>query len=117
MFMPVAFYNGIIHPLLPYALRGVIWYQCEGDTGLNIYYAKVFPALISSWRTLFAQGDFPFYWVQLSSHGGNTGTNCAFMREAQTKTLSLPNTGQAIWVNQPTYTRSANKRLVTVSRA
>ncbi len=99
MFRPSSFYNGLIHPLVPYALRGVIWYQGEGDVGLHRGYAKAFPALISSWRTLFGQGDFPFYWVQLSSYGDNKwndGILWAFMREAQTKTLSLANTGQAL---------------------
>jgi len=99
MFLPSSFYNGMIHPLLPYALRGVIWYQGEGNTGQHVGYAKAFPALITSWRTLLGQGDLPFYWVQLSSYGDNKwngGVMWAFMREAQTKTLSLPNTGQAI---------------------
>jgi sialate O-acetylesterase len=96
MFRPTAFYNGLIHPLLPYALRGVIWYQGEGDTGLYAYYAKAFPALITRWRTLFGQGDIPFYWVQLSSYGSSSSTLWPFMREAQNAALSLPNTGHAI---------------------
>jgi sialate O-acetylesterase len=96
MFRPSTFYNGLIHPLLPYALRGVIWYQGEGDAGLYAYYVKAFPALITSWRTLFGQGDFPFYWVQLSSYGDNVSTLWPFMREAQNAALSLPNTGHAI---------------------
>lgn len=98
-FMPSTLYNGMIHPLVPYALRGAIWYQGEGDAGGHIGYARLFPALITGWRTLFGQGDFPFYWVQLSSYDSPTGINSAFLREAQTKTLSLPNTGQAISVD------------------
>jgi sialate O-acetylesterase len=96
MFRPATFYNGLIHPLVPYSLRGVIWYQGEGDAGLYAYYVKAFPALITSWRTLFGQGDFPFYWVQLSSYGDSTSTLWPFMREAQNAGLSLPNTGHAI---------------------
>ena len=99
MFLPSAYYNGLIQPLLPYSFRGVIWYQGEGNTGGHAGYVKAFPALITSWRALFAQGDFPFYWVQLSSYGDNKwndGIMWAFMRDAQTQTLSLPNTGQAI---------------------
>lgn len=99
VFMPSAYYNGMIHPLLPYALRGVIWYQGEGNTGGHNGYAQMFPLLINKWREQFGQGDFPFYWVQLSSGGGNNwqgGILWAFMREAQSKALSLPNTGQAI---------------------
>lgn len=124
MFMPVAFYNGIIHPLLPYALRGVIWSQGEGDTGLHIYYAKVFPALISSWRTLFARATSPFTGFSFPATGGNTGTNCAFMREAQTKTLSLPNTGQAISIDlgqstniHPQRKQEVGRRLARVALA
>jgi sialate O-acetylesterase len=99
MFLPSSYYNGLIHPLLSYAFRGVIWYQGEGNTGGHGGYVKAFPALISSWRNLFAQGEFPFYWVQLSSYGDNKwngGVMWAFMRDAQTKTLALHNTGQAI---------------------
>jgi sialate O-acetylesterase len=99
VFMPSAYYNGVIHPLLPYALRGVVWYQGEGNVGGHDGYAKVFPLLITKWRAQFSQGEFPFYWVQLSSGGANSwqgGILWAFMREAQSKALSLPNTGQAI---------------------
>jgi sialate O-acetylesterase len=98
-FLPSTFYNGMIHPLLPYALRGVIWYQAEGDAGLVEFYTKAFPVLITSWRAAFAQGDVPFYWVQLSAYGDNKwndGVIWPLMREAQGKALSLPNTGQAI---------------------
>ncbi|HEY0009088.1 MAG TPA: sialate O-acetylesterase [Tepidisphaeraceae bacterium] len=96
MFRPGTFYNGMIHPLLPTAMRGVIWYQGEGDAGLYDYYAKGFPAMITAWRKLFEQGDFPFYWVQLSSYGDSVSTLWPFMREAQNAALKLPNTGHAI---------------------
>jgi sialate O-acetylesterase len=89
----------MIHPLLPYALRGVIWYQAEGDAGLVDFYAKAFPTLITSWRKLLGQGDIPFYWVQLSAYGDNKwndGVIWPLMREAQGKALALPHTGQAI---------------------
>ena len=95
-FMPSGLYNGMIQPLVPYALRGVIWYQGEGNSGNHLSYRKHFPTLIGSWRTNFAQGDFPFYWVQLSSYGDPQGINMPFLREAQTHTLSVPGTGQAI---------------------
>jgi sialate O-acetylesterase len=96
MFRPGTFYNGMIHPLLPCAMRGVIWYQGEGDCGLYDYYAKGFPAMITAWRKLFEQGDFPFYWVQLSAYGDSVSTLWPFMREAQNAALTLPNTGHAI---------------------
>ena len=93
-------YNGMIHPMVPYALRGVIWYQGEGNVRRADIYSDSFAALITGWRRAFGQGDFPFYWVQLPNFdlGGQNQTNWqwAELREAQTKTLALPNTGQAV---------------------
>ncbi len=92
-------YNGMMRPLEPCALRGVIWYQGEGNVGNHVEYSTVFPAMISGWRRRFAQGDFPFYWVQLADHGSTTGTGMAYMREAQSKALALPATGQAVAID------------------
>ena len=91
-------YNGMIAPLVPYALRGAIWYQGEANAGQAALYPPRLAALITGWRKQFGQGDFPFYWVQLPKLdvGGATQTNCAQLREAQTKILSLPNTAQAV---------------------
>jgi sialate O-acetylesterase len=99
---PSGLYNGMIHPLVPYALRGAIWYQGESNGGRSIAeYQALFPAMITGWRAQFAQGDFPFYWVQLANyHARNaTGDNWARLREAQTNTLALPNTGQAVIID------------------
>lgn len=98
-FMCSGLYNGMIRPLEPYALRGFIWYQGEGNVGNHVEYAKVFPAMITGWRRQFAQGDLPFYWVQLSSYDSPTGTAMAFLREAQSKALALPATGQVVSVD------------------
>jgi len=96
-------YNGMIHPLVPYALRGVIWYQGEGNVRRADDYARDFPALITGWRAAFGQGDFPFYWVQLPNFdlGRKNDSNWqwAQLREAQTKTLSVHNTGQAVTID------------------
>ena len=59
-------YNAMIHPLIPYALRGVIWYQGESNASRAWQYRKLFPDLIRDWRTRWGQGDFPFYYVQLA---------------------------------------------------
>ena len=95
--------NGMIAPLVPYALRGAIWYQGESNAGHANLYATRFAALITGWRTQFGQGDFPFYWVQLPNldvgNANQTNWSWAQMREAQTQTLSLPNTGQAITID------------------
>ncbi len=99
---PSALYNGMISPLLPYGLRGAIWYQGESNAGRAAEYRALFGAMIQSWRSDFAQGDFPFYWTQLASFrtgtgaGNPDGTDWAALREAQTRTLALPATGQVV---------------------
>jgi sialate O-acetylesterase len=96
---PTVLYNGMIAPLIPYAIKGAIWYQGESNAGNGPEYATLFPRMISDWREKWNQGDFPFLYVQLAnfmapqkqpSEGG-----WAYLREAQLKTLSLPNTGMA----------------------
>lgn len=95
---PSGLYNAMIHPLVPYALRGAIWYQGESNADQAARYHELFSAMITGWRAQFAQGDFPFYWVQLANFGNrdSAGTTWAFLREAQTRTLALPATGQAV---------------------
>ena len=92
-------YNGMIQPLVPFALRGVLWYQGETNAGRSFQYRKTFPLLIEDWRKKWGD-DFYFDFVQLSSYGANqdsnTGSGWAELREAQTLTLSLPKTGMAV---------------------
>ncbi|MCU0791691.1 MAG: sialate O-acetylesterase [Opitutaceae bacterium] len=121
---PSGLYNAMIHPLVPYALRGAIWFQGENNANRQPErYHELFSALITGWRARFGQGDFPFYWAQLSSFGyfptnNNTAngdaTNWAVLREAQTKTLALPATGQAITIDVGHHTdiHPRNKRAV-----
>lgn len=94
-------YNGMIAPLVPYALRGAIWYQGEANVGRASEYQSLFASLIAGWRHAFGQDDFPFFWVQLANHARNDkdGTAVAELREAQTRTLALPATGQAVIVD------------------
>lgn len=96
---PSGLYNGMIAPLVPYALSGFIWYQGESNAGRASEYRDLFGAMITGWREQFAQGDLPFYWVQLANYQSPTSTNWAFLREAQTQTLALPATGQAISID------------------
>lgn len=93
-----ALYNGMIHPLLPLAIRGAIWYQGESNLSRAEQYAKLFPAMIGDWRKSFGQGDFPFLFVQLAPfrYNGQDPRNCAELWEAQSATLSVPNTGMAV---------------------
>jgi sialate O-acetylesterase len=98
---PTLLYNAMIHPLIPFGIKGAIWYQGESNAGRSYEYRKSFPLMISDWRQHWGEGDFPFYFVQLSSfddHGGDShvGSGWAELREAQTMTLSLPNTGMAV---------------------
>jgi sialate O-acetylesterase len=98
---PSGLNHAMIAPLAPYALRGAIWYQGESNAGRASEYRALFSALITGWRSQFAQGDFPFYWVQLANFKANNpaATEWAFLREAQTQTLALPATGQAVIID------------------
>lgn len=98
---PSLLFNGMINPIIPYAIKGALWYQGESNASRAHQYQKAFPLMISDWRARWKQGDFPFYFVQLASweatHGNSTnGSTWAELREAQTATLSLPNTGMAV---------------------
>ena len=92
-----ALFNGMIAPLLPYGIRGAIWYQGESNR-MNAYaYQTRFPAMIRDWRAAWGQGEFPFYFVQIApfGYGGDQG-QAAELREAQLMTMSLPNVGMAV---------------------
>jgi len=91
-------YNGMIAPLIPYAMRGAIWYQGESNLSRAVQYRKLFPTMITDWRERWGQGDFPFLFVQLAPfrYRGQDQRNYAELCEAQRLTLSLPNTGMAV---------------------
>ena len=98
---PSLLYNSMLHPLIPFAIKGAIWYQGETNAGRAYEYRKTFRLMITDWRRQWQQGDFPFYFVQLSSWNANNGNSTkgstwAELREAQAMTLSLPNTGMAV---------------------
>ncbi|NDV61267.1 sialate O-acetylesterase [Puniceicoccales bacterium CK1056] len=96
-------YAGVLYPTIGYGIKGVIWYQGEGNSGRSHEYRELFPFMIKHWRSEWGQGDFPFYWVQLADFKneqempGESGW--AELRAAQTSTLSLPNTGQAVIID------------------
>jgi sialate O-acetylesterase len=92
-------YNVMIHPLIPFAIKGAIWYQGESNADNAIGYRTLFPAMITDWRTNWHQGDFSFYFVQLAGYGKTAGTDWPMLREAQTMTLALPNTGMAVAID------------------
>ena len=100
---PANIYNGVLHPTVGYGIRGAIWYQGESNAGRAYQYRSMFPLMIETWRDLWAQGDFPFYWVQLADFRNElnepASSAWAELREAQTMALSLPNTGQAVIID------------------
>jgi sialate O-acetylesterase len=125
--IPGSFFNGMIHPLLPCAIRGVIWYQGEADVDHAADYAVRFQALITAWRSHFGQGDIPFLWVQLPNFTSPTeapGEHWAFLREAQSRALSLPATGQAVAIDigepgnvHPRNKQEVGRRLALIAKA
>lgn len=100
---PANLYNGVLHPVLGYGIRGVIWYQGETNVGRAADYNHLFSLMIGTWREHWGQGDFPFFWVQLADFHKErdlpADSGWARLREAQTATLSLPNTGQAVIID------------------
>ncbi|MCX6991725.1 MAG: 9-O-acetylesterase [Kiritimatiellaeota bacterium] len=102
---PAAIYHTMVHPLISYAIRGAIWYQGESNAGNpgDLYYHKM-RALISGWRRVWSQGDFPFYYVQLANYQPDTkdpagGDNWANLRQCQFKALAITNTGMAVTID------------------
>ncbi|WP_372933424.1 sialate O-acetylesterase [Mariniphaga sediminis] len=96
---PSVLFNGMIHPLLNYTIRGVIWYQGTSNRKRPEQYSRLFPAMIKNWRRSWNQGEFPFYFVQNAPYSFrfDENTQSAFLREAQLKTmLRVPNTGMAV---------------------
>jgi sialate O-acetylesterase len=105
---PSGLYNAMIAPLIPYTIRGAIWYQGESNAGRAYQYRELFPTMIKSWWTAWGQEEgFPFLFVQLANFiadrkavGTEPGESpWAELREAQTMTLEQPNTGMAVTID------------------
>lgn len=116
--IPSSLYNAMIAPLIPYGIKGAIWYQGESNAGRAYQYRKLFPDMIKNWRKDWGQGDFPFLFVQLANWAPKTDQpiddQWAELREAQTMTLSLKNTGMALAIDigDPNNIHPANKQEV-----
>lgn len=97
---PGNLWAGMLQPVIGYGIRGTIWYQGESNAGRAHNYKALFSLMIREWRQAWGQGDFPFYWVQLADFRAESAqpqkSAWAELREAQTQTLALPNTGQAV---------------------
>ncbi len=94
---PTALFNGMLAPIIPFGMKGAIWYQGESNRGRAYQYRELLPAMIADWRSHWGQGDFPFYYVQIAPflYGSDEG-EAAELREAQLLTLPTPNTGMAV---------------------
>ena len=87
---PSQLFNGMIHPLLNYKIKGVIWYQGESNRNHPKVYQKTFPLMIQNWRQLWYNKKMPFYYVQIAPYGRYSGeVNSALLRETQLKTMGL----------------------------
>lgn len=98
-YTPTALYNAMIVPIIPYGIKGAIWYQGESNVGRHEQYKQLFPAMIESWRAAWKQGKFPFYYVQIAPYQYDDKEDpvSAKLREAQLLTMStVPNTGMAV---------------------
>ncbi len=118
---PTVLYNGMIHPLLPYAMKGVIWYQGEANVGKEKEYQTLFPSMIEDWRRLWDQGDFPFLFVQIAPHQDMTPE----IREAQLLSLQkTANTAMVVTIDcgdaediHPANKKPVGARLALAARA
>ncbi|QDT10840.1 sialate O-acetylesterase [Planctomycetes bacterium K23_9] len=112
---PSVLYNSMIRPLIPFSLRGVVWYQGESNVKEPEQYRTLFPAMIDDWRNRWGAGDFPFYFVQIAPFAyKQEPVSAAFLREAQMMTLSQPNTGMVVTmdIGNPTNIHPRQKKPV-----
>ncbi len=125
---PTSLYNAMIAPLVPYAIKGVIWYQGENNAPRALQYRTLFPLLITDWRTKWKNESMPFIFVQLANYKAKNEQpvfkdDWASLREAQTMTLSLPKTGMALAIDiglanniHPTNKQDVGKRLYLAAK-
>ncbi|MFT3753291.1 MAG: sialate O-acetylesterase [Paludibacter sp.] len=118
---PFVCYNGMIAPLVPYAIKGALWYQGESNGPSAKLYREIMETLIADWRAKFSVGDFPFLYVQLANYGKPMAKpvedgSMMTVREAQGQNLSVKNTGMAVAIenagDQPTNIHPKNKQAI-----
>jgi sialate O-acetylesterase len=124
---PMIIYNAMINPILPYTIKGVIWYQGESNADRATQYRLLFPLLINDWRQQWGEGNFPFYFVQIANYTAADQPPAAdwpALRDAQLSTLSLPNTGMAVTIDigdanriHPPNKQETGRRLALIARA
>ena len=129
---PAVLYNGMIAPLVPYAIRGAIWYQGESNGPTARLYDTIMETLIATWRKDWKQGDFPFLYVQIANHQVPVNEPVkddpmVWVRDAQLRNLSIPNTGMAVAIDNanpdnpndihPKNKQAIGKRLALIAQA
>jgi sialate O-acetylesterase len=123
---PAGLYNGMIAPLVPYALGGALWYQGESNADYPEEYTALFSAMIRQWRGEWGR-EFPFYFVQIANFNGNAADRApnqwAWLRDAQAQTLALPATGMAVTIDigtpgdiHPKNKQDVGRRLALIAR-
>lgn len=121
-------FNGFIHPIIPYGIRGAVWYQGEANVAKPSRYQASLEAMINDWRARWHEGDFPFYLCQLPGFTDPQTeprkSNWAELREAQSRTTALPATGMAVLIDlgeardiHPRNKADAGERLARVALA
>ncbi|RXM45658.1 sialate O-acetylesterase [Flavobacterium sp. YO12] len=114
-------YNAMLHPLVNYTIKGTIWYQGESNSGKAYLYRSLFPTMVKSWREEWKQGEFPFYYVQITPHKGQN----AEIRETQLMSLkTIPNSGMVVTTDvgdaqniHPIDKQTVGYRLALIARA
>lgn len=129
---PCVLWNAMVNPLVPYTLRGAIWYQGESSGGTADIYREQMEVMIKDWRNRWALGDFPFYYVQLANRGNlevepARGGQDALVREAQLQNLSMRNVGMVVAIDNanpedpsnvhPKNKQEIGRRLALIARA
>ena len=111
---PSVLYHGMIHPLIPYTIKGVIWYQGESNTYDPELYAEMFPAMILDWRIVWDQEEFPFYFVQIAPYIYEKNRDPLGLRQAQLEAMKVKNTGMVVTmdIGDPNNIHPANKQEV-----
>ena len=111
----------MLHPLINYTMKGVIWYQGESNAEQAHLYRSLFPAMVQNWRSDWNQGDFPFYYVQITPHKGQNSA----IREAQLLSLkTIPNSGMVVTTDvgnatniHPIDKQTVGQRLALIARS
>jgi len=123
--VPTVLYNAMIHPIIPYGIKGAIWYQGESNVGRDQQYNQLFPLLIKDWRQRWGS-QFPFYYVQIApfKYGGGNKNQSQKIRESQRKALRTQNTGMVVTMDignhnniHPGNKQDVGKRLASLALA